>query len=145
MFKINILNKNHITDFLFKIRTTVRQFVMHCQLYIFVVHQSTVTPPLKKTGSLLCLIRVCAFCLQWDTAGQERFKTITTAYYRNANGILIVYDITDKVIKYYTSPVIFNIIKCEIFTLTYTWRINMSNTIFIKKNVMKRRLIKSTI
>ena len=34
---------------------------------------------------------------QWDTAGQERFKTITTAYYRNANGILIVYDITDKV------------------------------------------------
>ncbi|XP_062603440.1 ras-related protein Rab-1A-like [Saccostrea cucullata] len=32
----------------------------------------------------------------WDTAGQERFKTITTAYYRNADGILVVYDITDK-------------------------------------------------
>ncbi|XP_048734387.1 ras-related protein Rab-1A-like isoform X2 [Ostrea edulis] len=32
----------------------------------------------------------------WDTAGQERFKTITTAYYRNANGILVVYDMTDK-------------------------------------------------
>jgi len=30
----------------------------------------------------------------WDTAGQERFKTITTAYYRTANGVILVYDIT---------------------------------------------------
>ena len=31
----------------------------------------------------------------WDTAGQERFRTITTSYYKGAQGIVIVYDISD--------------------------------------------------
>lgn len=32
----------------------------------------------------------------WDTAGQERFKCMPSAYYRNSNGVFIVYDITDR-------------------------------------------------
>ena len=32
----------------------------------------------------------------WDTAGQERFKSITKSFFRNANGIIFVYDITQK-------------------------------------------------
>jgi len=32
----------------------------------------------------------------WDTAGQERFHTITVSYYRNAQAIFLVYDITRR-------------------------------------------------
>ena len=32
----------------------------------------------------------------WDTAGQERYRTITNAYYKGADGIIIVFDITNK-------------------------------------------------
>ena len=32
----------------------------------------------------------------WDTAGQERFHSITNNYFHNSDGILFVYDITNK-------------------------------------------------
>lgn len=32
----------------------------------------------------------------WDTAGQERFRTITTSYFRGAQGILLCYDVVDR-------------------------------------------------
>jgi Ras-related protein Rab-1A len=32
----------------------------------------------------------------WDTAGQERFRTITSAYYRGADGIIMVYDVCNE-------------------------------------------------
>lgn len=32
----------------------------------------------------------------WDTAGQERFKTITSAYYRGADGIVVLFDVTNQ-------------------------------------------------
>ena len=32
----------------------------------------------------------------WDTAGQERFRSLPRKYYRNINGILLLYDINEK-------------------------------------------------
>lgn len=32
----------------------------------------------------------------WDSAGQDRFKNITSSYYKNSNGIIVVYDITRR-------------------------------------------------
>ncbi len=32
----------------------------------------------------------------WDTAGQERFRTLTSSYYRGAQGVILVYDVTKR-------------------------------------------------
>ena len=32
----------------------------------------------------------------WDTAGQERFRSITKSFLNNTNGIVFVYDITNR-------------------------------------------------
>jgi Ras-related protein Rab-1A len=39
--------------------------------------------------SKICKLQV------WDTAGQDRFKCIVTSFYRNANGVIICFDLTD--------------------------------------------------
>lgn len=33
----------------------------------------------------------------WDTAGQERYKSITTAYYRGAVGVILCFDLTKHI------------------------------------------------
>uniref|UniRef100_A0A1B6D0L9 Ras-related protein Rab-43 n=1 Tax=Clastoptera arizonana TaxID=38151 RepID=A0A1B6D0L9_9HEMI len=67
----------------------------------------------------------------WDTAGQERFRTITQSYYRSANGVIIVYDITkrssflnlqrwiEEVRRYTASNVLLVLVgnKCDLETL----------------------------
>ena len=34
--------------------------------------------------------------IMWDTAGEERFKSLIPSYLRNANCVILTYDITDK-------------------------------------------------
>lgn len=46
----------------------------------------------RQNGQKLLQTRVRAQI--WDTAGQERYRAVTNAYYRDAVGALLVYDIT---------------------------------------------------
>ena len=32
----------------------------------------------------------------WDTAGQERFRTITYSFYKQANGVIVTFDVTNR-------------------------------------------------
>lgn len=32
----------------------------------------------------------------WDTAGQEQYKSLTKNFYRNADGVIICYDVSDR-------------------------------------------------
>jgi small GTP-binding protein len=39
--------------------------------------------------------RIIALSL-WDTAGQERYRSITKQYFRKADGIICMYDVTSE-------------------------------------------------
>ena len=32
----------------------------------------------------------------WDTAGQERFRSVTKTYFRRADGVMLLYDVTSE-------------------------------------------------
>ena len=73
----------------------------------------------------------------WDTAGQERYRSITNAYYRGAEGIFIVFDLTN--------PESFNNIQNWINeVMVFTGR----DVIFIclgNKNDLKKEISKNII
>lgn len=56
----------------------------------------------------------------WDTAGQERFRTLTPSYYRDAQGAILVYDVTNY----------------STFTKLETW-LNELETYSTKSNIIK--------
>lgn len=56
----------------------------------------------------------------WDTAGQERFRTLTPSYYRDAQGAILVFDVSN-----YAS-----------FAKLETW-INELETYSTKSNIVK--------
>lgn len=42
----------------------------------------------EKTGALLIF---------WDTCGEERFRSVSRQYYKDANGILLIFDLTNRI------------------------------------------------
>ncbi|KAM9116565.1 ras-related protein Rab-42 isoform 1-T3 [Pangshura tecta] len=58
----------------------------------------------------------------WDTAGQERFRCITRSFYRNAVGVLLVFDMTNRksfehIIEWYHEVASIQIMEKVIFLL----------------------------
>ena len=47
----------------------------------------------KEKRIKLQIVSVILLNMKWDTAGQERYRTITNAYYRGADGIILVFDL----------------------------------------------------
>ena len=59
------------------------------------IHLSTVGIDYKLKNVTLDNDRVVKTQI-WDTAGQERYKTITKSYIKGANGIILIYDVTNN-------------------------------------------------
>ena len=49
----------------------------------------------------------------WDTSGQERFLSITKNFYRNANGVIFVFDITNETSFYNIKLWLNDLENCE--------------------------------
>ena len=43
-----------------------------------------------KIGETTCVLKL------WDTAGQEKFKSLPKSFYQNADGLLLIYDVTKQ-------------------------------------------------
>ena len=44
----------------------------------------------SKTSEKQMLVKI------WDTAGQERFRTLTLSFYKQAQGVILVFDVTNQ-------------------------------------------------
>jgi small GTP-binding protein len=76
----------------------------------------------------------------WDTAGQERFRSLPIKYYQNADGVLILYDVSNKT----------SLINADLWVDDYKKHVNKSkinmflvgNKIDLKRQVAKEEAIK---
>ena len=49
-----------------------------------------------KTKNMVIDINVAVNLNIWDTCGQEKFRSLTKSYFRDAHGILLVFDVSDQ-------------------------------------------------
>ena len=64
-------------------------------LYSLVQNQKTKTTSIKGIDVKLQIVNLL-INIQWDTAGQERFSTIAKSFVNKAQGIIVVYDVTNE-------------------------------------------------
>jgi Ras-related protein Rab-1A len=86
LLKVMLLGDGGVGKSSLMLRFTDDQFIEQ--------HMSTLGVDYKNRG---VMINGRAVNLQiWDTAGQERFRTITRVYYRRTQGVLLVFDVTNR-------------------------------------------------
>lgn len=55
-----------------------------------IIHKPNLEEGVSSRRSQRCHLQL------WDTAGQERFRSLTTAFYRDAMGFILVFDLTNE-------------------------------------------------
>ncbi|GAB4833583.1 Ras- protein RABC2a [Ancistrocladus abbreviatus] len=93
-------NQSHNYDLSFKILLIGDSGVGKSSLLVsFISNSVEDLPPTIGVDFKIKLLTVGGKRLKltiWDTAGQERFRTLTNSYYRGAQGIILVYDVTRR-------------------------------------------------
>lgn len=46
--------------------------------------------------SIFCVNQFICFRQIWDTAGQERFRSMTSAFYNKAQGVVLTFDVSQR-------------------------------------------------
>ena len=86
LFKILTIGDSNVDKARFIIRFTSDSYILDKMTTIGV---NFVIKPINFANKHIKL-QIC------DTAGEERFRTITKTFYKGANGIIIIYDVTDQ-------------------------------------------------
>lgn len=108
IFKILVVGNSYVGKSSYLMRLCNNSF---SQRYSSTIGEGTVT----QTTHLACLVMLLMLSLGvdfyskalsvddkvvslqlWDTAGQERFQSVTKAYYRGAQGVILMYDISQE-------------------------------------------------
>jgi small GTP-binding protein len=85
-FKVVVVGASGVGKTALVTQLVTQTFKSECQPTIGVEFKSYVIPSEDDTVRLQI----------WDTAGQERFRSVAKAYFRNAYGAVLVFDLTAK-------------------------------------------------
>ena len=86
MFKILLLGDSGVGKSSLLLRYTKNEFMPDMRATIWVEFGLK----FLKIDNLQLKIQI------WDTAGMERYRSLTSAYYKGAKGVIVVYDICRK-------------------------------------------------
>lgn len=86
VFKILVVGNSYVGKSSFLMRLCTNAFSAR---YASTIGVDFYSKALKVDGRIISL-------QLWDTAGQERFQSVTKAYYRGAQGVILMYDICQE-------------------------------------------------